>query len=391
MSVRSHDPIADSDGHVRKLLSDGRLEDPMEHVSTVIDRTLTSLRPPSPFPIRELSRPRTTAERVVPRAQTLPELTERFTAEESADNPDVTLAVRDLRLSPEGTLAVPGLGDFTFTDWSRRQCASLLGLRWDKWFENAGPREQADELNRRFARGIGSVKVRTRRTIDNAEPGLVRAIVSPGYSPIADAEVAGLLAQALAPSDHAQRLIRCDVTDRTASYVVAVGEPYKMGGPGDVGDVWGGLLVRNSGVGYASLFISLHLTRLLCRNGMTAPMPDALLLKRRHRGLDMGKLKDILIERLGDLPGKLRQGAEILRQGRTRIISNIETELRSLLLSARLPMRLLPDLLSAYREEPEETAFGISQAATLAAQRLTPEERVALERATGHYLATAKS
>ncbi len=363
----------------------------MEHVSTVIDRTITSLRRSSPFPIRELPSTRSTAERAETRVRTLPELAERFTAEESADNPDVTLALRDLRLSPDGTLAVPGLGDFTFTDWSRRQCASLLGLRWDKWFENAGPRDQADELNRRFARGVGSVKLRTRRAIDSPEPGLVRAIVSPGYSAIPDAEVAGLLAQALAPSDHAQRLIRCDVTDRTASYVVAVGEPYKMGGPGDVGDVWGGLLVRNSGVGFASLFISLHLTRLLCRNGMTAPMPEALLLKRCHRGLDMGKLKDILIERLGDLPGKLRQGAEILRRGRTQLVSNVETELRSLLTTARLPLRLLPELVAAYREEPEETAFGVSQAVTLAAQRFTPEERVALERATGSYLASEKN
>ena len=49
--------------------------------------------------------------------------------------------------------------------------------------------------------------------------------------------------------------------------------------------MWGGILVRNSGVGFASLLMTLHLTRLVCKNGMTAPLPDALLLKRRHRAL----------------------------------------------------------------------------------------------------------
>lgn len=361
----------------------------MEHVSTIIDRTFQRLRP---APLHLVPVPSGGTLRVAEsRARTLPELAQAFAREEATDNPDVTVHLKDLRLAPNGALAIPGVGDFAFTDWSRKQCASLLGLRWDKWFENAGASDQADELNRRFARATGSVKLRTREPAGTGEPAIVRAIVSPGYATIPDAEVAEVLSQALSPADREQRLIRCDMTDRTASYVVAVGEPYKMGGPGDVGDVWGGLLVRNSGVGFASLFISLHLTRLLCKNGMTAPMPEALLLKRRHRGLDMSRLRDLLVTRLEDLPGRLRQGADILRRGRTQLVSNVETELRSLLTTARLPLRLLPDLLAAYREEPEETAFGISQAATLAAQRFTPEERVALERATGSYLASAKN
>jgi len=58
-----------------------------------------------------------------------------------------------------------------------------------------------------------------------------------------------------------------------------------------VGDIWGGLMVRNSGVGFASLQMIAFLVRLVCRNGLCAPLPDAVLLRRRHRGLDDSRLR----------------------------------------------------------------------------------------------------
>lgn len=61
-------------------------------------------------------------------------------------------------------------------------------------------------------------------------------------------------------------------------------------------------------------------------------------------------------------------------------------ELRSILRDARLPLRLLRPLLDAHAKEPLPNAFGVSQALTLAAQSLSPEERFELERAAGRYL-----
>ena len=49
------------------------------------------------------------------------------------------------------------------------------------------------------------------------------------------------------------KIISADVTDCSTSFVVAVGKRYKIGGDGQVGDVWGGPMVRNSGVEFASL------------------------------------------------------------------------------------------------------------------------------------------
>jgi len=90
---------------------------------------------------------------------------------------------------------------------------------------------------------------------------------------------------------------------------------------------------------------------------------------------------------LHELPGKLARGAELLATASTRAITTTpETEIRNLLDHAGLPRRLAEPILAAYHHEPSPTAFGISQAITLASQAMTPEVRFDLEQAAGTYL-----
>jgi len=127
-------------------------------------------------------------------------------------------------------------------------------------------------------------------------------------------------------------------------------------------------------------------TNVLCRNGTTKSLPDAILLKRRHRGLDGAKFRELIAERVENLPGKLREGADVLRAGINHVVTDVDSALRTLLQRANLPLRLLAELRDAYAQEPSATIFGIAQAATLAAQRFSPEIRVVLERAAGALL-----
>ena len=88
-------------------------------------------------------------------------------------------------------MTVPGLGTFSFTDWSRRQCATLLGVKFDRWFENASQAERSDEMNRRLRRASGEVRVRTTKDGEaDGTDGTLRAFVTPTYSPIADSHLA---------------------------------------------------------------------------------------------------------------------------------------------------------------------------------------------------------
>jgi hypothetical protein len=363
-------------------------EDIVEQLAGIIVRTFPSLTQDEPA--RALQ---ALAEITSPRHRTLHDLVRQFELEEAYENPDVTVPMKALRLTAEGHVEIPDQGPFQFTDWSRRQCASLVGLRWDRWFENASPDDRADEMNRRFERAHGAVRMRTSGFKDEQSEkkpgagGLLRAFVSAGYTPVKDSVVASALVLALSSIDAELRIIRADMTDRSTSFVVGVGRPFRIGDDHDVGDIWGGLLVRNSGVGFASLLFTLHLTRLICKNGVTAPVGDAMLLRRRHRGLDGEKLTELLAERMAGLPGQLQQGAQALRAATARHVTDVEADVRGLLESARLPARLLPAVLAAYDREPMPTAFGVSQAATLAAQGLRPEERLEIERAAGQYLA----
>ena len=59
---------------------------------------------------------------------------------------------------------------------------------------------------------------------------------------------------------------------------------------------------------------------------------------------------------------------------------------RGVLTEPNLPLRLFDPIMEAYGREPVPTAFGVSQAITLAAQRFSPEERLQLEQAAGEYL-----
>lgn len=349
----------------------------MEHISQVVNRSVSMLAKRNGSAIER-------------RAETLPDLVEVFEAREVLELPDVVTQLSDLRLDTEEELVmVPRHGSFRFTDWSRRQIASLLGLRWSRWFENASNAEKAEELNRRFARASGEIRVRTTKTptIDAPGDGALVAFVSPGFTPVKDSAMAKRLVTALGSVDEELALIRHDLTDRTSSYAVKIGKPYRIGGPGEVGDVWGGVLCRNSGVGYASLVVTMFLHRLLCKNGMTAPLPDAVLLRSRHVAIDERTIDDRLITRFAALPGRLTQAAELLAASRDRKVDGVANTVREILRERRLPGKLVESIMRAYEREAHASAFGVSQAFTLAAQDLDPELRLELERAAGAYLA----
>jgi hypothetical protein len=70
----------------------------------------------------------------------------------------------------------------------------------------------------------------------------------------------------------------------------------------------------------------------------------------------------------------------VLRRSREWGVRDAECEVKTLLQKYRLPQRLVKPVLDAYDPEPDASRFGV------AAQSLTPEDRLELERAAGNYL-----
>jgi hypothetical protein len=266
----------------------------------------------------------------------------------------------------------------------------LVGVRWDRWFAQSNPREQALEINKRLWSSDAKIRVRTSRAVPstNGTKGTVRALVTPTFTPLPDSVVLGLLRDVLEPIEPDLTVLRSSVTCMSTTYVIGVGKPFQPGDDHEVGDVWGGLTVHNSGVGFSAASIVASFVRLICTNGMRAPIPAAVLLRRVHRKFDLQKLRSLLFERLQELPGNLGRAAQVLVDSRNHRVSDVKVAFVEFLRHARLPLRLLPDLERSHEAEPaiRGTMFGVSQAVTRAAQSMSPEERFALESAAGEYL-----
>ncbi len=320
--------------------------------------------------------------------ETLHELINRLQAAEALENPDRVVAMNTLTMNNNGNIVTP-VGELRLTDWSQTQLATMVGLRWDRWFQNADQDDKADELNRRFRRATSEVKIRTTRAVEPgvAADGTLSALVTPGYTAVRDSMVAGLVIESLRGLETGFEVLRSDFTTRSSSYVVALGRPFVAGGNREVGDHYGGLLVRNSGVGYASLRISVHLIRLICRNGMTAPVKDAQILRRYHRGLmDESRILEQLDAGLLDLPEKLKRSEFVISNAAWHVVDDVPATIECVIGNAKLPKRVAGPVIEAYGKEPLPSAFGVVQAFTLAAQQFAPEERLQLEDAASEYL-----
>jgi hypothetical protein len=322
---------------------------------------------------------------------TLQELISRLDSLEALENPDLIANLSDLRMTPDQTILVPNRGEFSLTDWSKRQLANLTGIKYDRWFQNASGPEKAEEMNRRFLRATSPIKVRTYRSADTTNVGTLRAFVSPSYMPISDSFVGSLVYSALQRSESEFPIIRANITAQSISYAIRVGRPHLVAGSlGEVGDIWGGIQIINSGVGYSSLSITLHLTRLICKNGMTAPLADANLLRRRHQGDIEMQLWERISSRLVGIGDKLNRGIQTLVDSRNVHIDDPRQAIEAVLRQAHLPKRMVEPLMIAFQREPHPSAFGISQALTDSNMHqelgLSPEERTQIEDAAGSYL-----
>ncbi|MBF0503102.1 MAG: hypothetical protein HQM09_23450 [Candidatus Riflebacteria bacterium] len=169
--------------------------------------------------------------------RTLHDLIWKFQDLESQENDDTVIELNKLRVLDNAKVQIPGLGEYEMTPWARAQMSLLTGVKFDRYFAEASPTEQGIDLTRRFARSNELVRLRTRKNDHLSTDGILRGFVSPKYTPVKDSQIARLMLLALRNVDPDMRLIRANITDRTVSYVIGVGQPYLIGGPGDVGDV----------------------------------------------------------------------------------------------------------------------------------------------------------
>lgn len=301
--------------------------------------------------------------------------------------PDITLPLRDLRYTDLHTVAVPGMGHFQLTSWSRQQLASLLGIRWGKWFEESSPREVAEEVNRRFERSTHEKKLRMMRDDSTFSDGILRAFVGPKFSPIDDDRVFGCLAK----SGDLEEVgfVRSSTTDRSSQFAGVLAEPINMATDEEPDWIYPGFLLRNSEVGYTSLTLDVFTYRLVCTNGLLVMVGGERLLYRQHRPIEPERLSGMLETAFSKMRGSMALAVERLSDSRGETIEDPQEVIRGLVRASALPSSAGELAMEAYLRDPNPTRYGIVQSLTEAAKELSPEQRFDVEQLAGRYLMAA--
>jgi hypothetical protein len=305
--------------------------------------------------------------------------------------PDQVLPISRLRATDDGFIEVPGVGMTSLTQWSRRQLAGILGIRWDRWFSEdlVVPADRAAEINLRFSRSSESLKIRTRRwAVDEEAKGeaVLRAFVSPTYTPIDDLRVFEALKSALGDRLHELRFVRLDVTDESSQYAAVNREEVDLG-IAKPDRHRNGFLIANSETGSRSLTLLVWIWRLVCTNGLVAP--ESSIFRMVHRRQKDSAIEEKLGRAVRLLPEYWQRSERTLRSARRDPVADPHAALE-VMVTAHPQLRPISDsVYEAYEQDPEPNRFGIVQAITRAAQRLRPEDRLTVEEFAGRIAAQA--
>jgi len=166
---------------------------------------------------------------------------------------------------------------YFFTEWSRQQLLSLLGVR-EHWFSLVPQETQVKELNVRL-HALNDRQIRTMKAVDGYDVRFVRGIVSKQYADLPNASVMDAVMQEAA-HDTEVLTEASGITDR--AFYAYLQSPRQLTIQGTSFVCNPGVLIRNSDVGYTSLYVIPYLGLNTTKN--PAVIEHKTLLKRIHRG-----------------------------------------------------------------------------------------------------------
>lgn len=303
---------------------------------------------------------------------------------------DQVVHVADLRMTPEGHITLPGALCYRLNPHARRQLASMLGLRWDKWFQSASGEERAEEVNRRFQRTPGEKKVRAWADRDGAADGVARAFLAPSFTPIDDARIFERMNTMMRGLLDEYRFTSVRFTDSTTHYTAAHVEAFDLDGE----LLHPGFHLRNSEVGASALSLDDHWLRLVCLNGLMVRVGGKRSLYRTHRAIEDDQLAAALVIAVGRLPERWKGVFEWMRSAKATPVPHPDDAVAAILGdSAEVPKALLEDAQRVVLRDGDLTRFGVVQAITLVAHHSNKDSdvRFAMERLAGDYLAATSA
>lgn len=297
--------------------------------------------------------------------------------------PDTVAHVADLIFTAEGHVVVPGVGPHALTALAQRQLASMVGIRWQRWFQSASPEERAEELNRRLKRTPGERKLRAWADDSGKTAGTLRAILPPGYEPIDDLRIFETLCSNMGSLVREYVFQRVEAGEETSQYAAVLCEVRTVRGD----ELVPGWSLRTSEIGQAPLSIDDFWLRLVCTNGLMIAVGGKRALYKRHRAIDDDQLAAAFVLALGRLPGRFERALELMAIAMDGLVEHPDMLAAELL--ARTPRALVEEVQRTALAEAPITRFGLLNVITRVAHTTNtdPEVRFAMESAAGTLLA----
>ncbi len=302
--------------------------------------------------------------------------------------PDRVVHVADLRMTPAGHLAVPGGVELRLNEWARKQLATMLGLRWQKWFESTSGEERAEEVNRRFSRTPGEKKIKAWKDPTGEAHGIARAFLAPTFTPIDDARIFERMHTMMKGLLDEYRFTTVTMTDSTTHYTAVHVEGFDLDGQGDL--LHPGFHLRNSEVGASALSLDDHWLRLVCTNGLMVRVGGKRSLYRTHRAIEDDQLAAALVIAISRLPERWQLSFTWMQSAKRITVPHPDDAVGAILGdSAEVPKALVEEAQRLVLRDGDLTRYGVVQAITYVAHATNkdPDVRFAMERLAGDYLA----
>jgi len=316
------------------------------------------------------------------RGATFDEVHERVAARASRMRPDAVVHVADLVFTSEGHVVVPNIGPHELTPLAKRQLSSMVGIRWERWFQSASPDERAEELNRRLKRTPGERKLRAWTDESGKTAGTLRAILPAGYEPIDDARIFSSLRSNMGALLNEYVFQRVEAGEETSQYAAVLREVRSVRGD----ELVPGWSLRTSEVGEAPLSIDDYFLRLACLNGLLLMVGGKRSLYRRHRAIDDDQLGAAFVLALGRLPGRFERALELMAIAMDATVEHPDVIAGEVL--AGIPRTLVEETQRSALAEAPISRFGLLNVITRVAHTTNtdPEVRFAMEIAAGTLL-----
>jgi ribosomal protein S27AE len=341
------------------------------------------------------------------------------------NNPDMTVELAGLRITPELNIEIPKAGTFSMTPFAKKQMGSMMGVQWDRWFDPklVDHTVVQDELQRRFSKTQFTKKLRTTGFRSGAPgvkgcDGYLRGVLGPTYYPIDDERifsrlenkfghrVEGLkfMANHLSRNSHwgnghcqhytivGERMnmgpIDRDHADDRVRNIYRIAEAEGMLPEDDF--IYSGFHMRNSEVGFTAITIDEFTFRLVCLNGMMIKTGAKHLMYRQHRPIEDKELDKQFDDVFAKIPVRWEQTRQTLAGLQGSDVSEPERILTEELKKLGASKKFAEATVKAFEEEPLKTRYGMLQAITRAAQGIEDmDKRYEMELLAGQFMQRA--